>query len=561
MKKYSKLNITIYTLLITALICMTVVGCGGQNQGSSSSNDTSQDDIRGKVMRMTVSGTPKIDPATGSDYSSSIALVNIYDSLVYPHYDGSVKPLIAKEWEVDEEGLTYTFHLNEGIKFHNGDELTAEDVAFSMERLLTIGEGFAYLFTDVVESVSAVDEYTINFTLKDHYGPFVNTLSRLYILNKDQVIENIDDSGPYGDMGDYGKGWLVTNDAGSGPYTVKELQQQSHLYATKFSEYWQGWEEDAPEAIKLLDNTEGATVRTMMANKELEITDMWQSTENINALEKLPGVSIARYSRGSIQNMMLNTKKAPTDDVYFRKAISHLFDYDTMVDKVFVGSVQATGPVCTGTPGHNPDVYQYNLDLDKAKEYLSMSKYKDKLDEYPIDLLVNTDVADHEKVALSFQSLAQQVGIKVEISKAPWISIVDQLSTPETTPNVVCIDVPVHYNEAGAMLETRYHSRSVGTWEQGEWLQNSEIDKMIEDSLKTLDKEERFEKYKVIQQKLVEEICPTVWLVELYERSAYQSDYIYWPAAELEKEGEVMNTLMGYHFYFHDFKIYSDKMK
>ncbi|HYE81085.1 MAG TPA: ABC transporter substrate-binding protein [Clostridia bacterium] len=547
--------------LVFVLITLTLSGCGSKEPAASSGEQNAPTPVaQEKVMRVSVSGTPKIDPAVGMDYSSCIAFVNLYDSLVFPANDGSMEPALAEKWEVDESGLNYTFYLQKGIKFHNGDEIKADDVVFSINRLMTIGEGFAYLFSGVVKDASAVDDYTVKFTLEKTFGPFVSTLARLYVLNKDEVMQNINKEGSYGEFGDYGREWMITHDAGSGPYVAKELQQQGYLYATKYDEYYKGWDKDAPDAIRLIDNTEGATIRTMLGNKELEITDMWQSTENLQAMSKIPGVSIAVYSTGSIQNMMLNTKKAPTDDVNFRKALSYLFDYKMIADKIFPESPVAKGLACTTTPGHKEDIFTYSFDLEKAKEYLQKSKYAGSLEQYPVELLVNTDVADHEKVALAFQAAASQAGIKVNISKAPWISITDQVSKVDTTPNIVCINVPVHYNEVGSMLETRYHSKAVGTWEQAEWVQDKVLDAEIEDAIATVDQEERYEKYKRLQDKIVNEIVPTVWLVELNERSAYQSDYVYWPAAESAKEGKYINILMGYHFYFHDFKLYPEKM-
>lgn len=559
--KRSMLKKVASMLLIFALVILTLTGCSGNqevdNIGSQGEGEQAEQE---KVMRVSVSGTPKIDPAVGIDYSSCIAMVNLYDCLVFPAEDGSMKPMLAEKWETDESGLNYTFYLRKGVKFHNGDEVKAHDVEFSMKRMLTIGEGFAYLFTDVVKDVAVIDDYTVKFTLKQTFGPFIGTLARFCILNKDEVMQNINKSGPYGEFGDYGKEWLITHDAGSGPYMAKELQQQGYLYAVKFNDYFAGWDNEAPDSIRLIDNTEGATIRTMLGNRELEITDMWQSTENLQAMSKIPGVSIAIYSTGSIQNMMMNTRKAPTDDVNFRKALSYLFDYEMIAEKIFPGSPIAKGLACTSTPGHKADIFQYSFDLEKAKEYLQKSKYSDDLEKYPVELLVNTDVADHEKVALAFQSAASQAGIKVNISKAPWISITDQVSKVESTPNIVCINVPVHYNEVGSMLETRYHSKSVGTWEQAEWVQDKGLDSEIEAAIATVDQAERFEKYAQLQEKIVNEIVPTVWLVELNERSAYQSDYVYWPAAESAKQGNYINTLMGYHFYFHDFKIYPEKM-
>jgi len=537
---------------------MLAAGCG---QGGGAKPAAMQQG-RAKTIRCTVSGTPNIDPGVGLDYGSSIALANLYDALVFPQEDGTVKPFLAERWETSPDALTYTFHLRKGVKFHGGNELTAADVAFSMQRLKTIGEGYAYLFTDSVKSVEALDPLTVKFALSRPFGPFVQTLVRFYILDKDAVMKNIEKNGKYGEMGDYGKGWLIAHDAGSGPYVAQELKQQGYLAAVRFADYWGGWDKDAPDSFKLIDTTEGATVRTMMGNRELEITDMWQSSENIQAMSKIPGVSIALYSRGSIQNMMMNTKKAPTDDPEFRKALSYLFDYKMIEAKIFPGSRQARGCVSSSTPGYDPDVAQYSLDPAKASEYIQKSKYAAKLDQYPVELLVNTDVADHEKVALSFQAEARKAGIKVNISKAPWISITDRVSTPETTPNMVCIDVPVHYNEAGSMLETRYHSKSVGTWEQAEWLQDKKIDAAIADALSTIDQNARFEKYRKIQKTIVNDICPTVWLVELNDKSAYQSDYVWWPAAEVTEAGQGSRaTLMGYHFYFHDFKIFPEKAR
>ncbi|MCR4430233.1 MAG: ABC transporter substrate-binding protein [Tepidanaerobacteraceae bacterium] len=560
MRKNPLVRLTVLMLVFVLAVSLLLSGCGQKGNQNSSNQNQQNTAPKEKIIRVTVSGTPNLDPGVGQDYGSSTALANIYDSLVFPQNDGTLKPLLAEKWDVGSDNLTYTFYLRKGVKFHNGDELTADDVVFSMKRLLAIGEGFAYLFADVVKDVTAVDQYTVKFTLNKPFGPFVETLVRLYILNKDQVMQNINKNGQYGEMGDYGREWLITHDAGSGPYMVKELKQQGYLYAVRFDDYWGGWDNDAPDAFKLIDTTEGATVRTLMNNRELEITDQWQTTENINAMSKIPGVSICSNFSGTMLNIMLNTKKAPTDDVNFRKALSCVFDYDSII-KLFPDSIQAKGPVPHDLPGFDPEVYQYKQDFEKAKEYLQKSKYADSLDQYPVDLLWVSDVPDEEKIALSFQAAAQQVGIKINIVKAPWISVVDMLSKIESTPNGTIIFVSPHYNEAGSMLESRYHSKSTGTWEQAEWLQNKEIDAMIEDALSTIDKKQRFEKYKKIQNVIVNDITPTIWVLDQAERRAYQSDYVYWPGAELAKQGKPITTIMGYNFYFHDFKIYPEKMK
>jgi len=549
-------------LSVLIIICMLFVGCtqAKTNDGDTKTPGDTTASPKEKIIRMSVSGTPKVDPATATASSDSIAIVNLYDTLVYPATDGTLKPHLAESWEFDEANLTYTFKLRQDVKFHNGAKLTANDVVFSMNRHLTIGEGSAYLFDGVVKETVAVDDYTVNFILEKPFGPFVSTLSNLGILCEDEVMKNIDKAGSYGENGDYGKTWLLTHDAGSGKYVLKELQQQGYMLATRFEGYWGGWDNtDAPDTIKLIDNTEASTVRTLIGNKELEIADEWQSTENVTAMSKLPGVTIAKFSTGMVQNMMYNTKKAPTDDVNFRKALNCLYDYKMISENILVDSPQAKGPVSANTPGSDLSLIPSTYDVEKAKEYLQKSKYANELDKYPVELLVNTDVADHEKIALALQATAQQVGIKVNISKAPWISIQEQVASVDTTPNIVCISVAPHFMEAGSMLLSRYHSNSVGTWEQGEWLQNDEIDSMIEDALAIADNDQRYEKYCEVQEKLVNELVPSGWLVDLVQRCAYHSDYVYWPAAELAKSGEIATLPVGYAFDFSQFKIYPDK--
>lgn len=558
----SKRSLTLLVLFI--VLNLILVGCTGGN-GSYNESEEPNNQSGGvsteKIIRISASGTPKIDPAVGMDTSSSIALINLYDSLVYPADDGSIEPMLAERWEIDESGLNYTFYLRKGIKFHSGNELTANDVVYSMKRIIAIGEGFASLYVDTISDAVVVDDYTVRFTLKEKFGPFLDTLVRLYILDEKTVTANYNmQDTKYGEMGDYGKDWLVTNDAGSGPYIVKELRQQEYLYATKYSDYWKPWDQDAPESFKIIDNTEGTTVRTLMSNRELEITDPWQTKENMDAMGKIPGVTIDVRFSGTNKNIMIHTKKAPTDDPNFRKALAYCFDYQGIINE-FPGSFQSVGPVPHDLPGWNENTTQYTTDLEKAKEFLAKSKYANELEKYPVEIYWISDVPDDEKIALTLQAQAQKIGIKVEVRKAPWISYVDLMSTQESTPNAAIISVSPDYNEAGAMLKLRYGSKSTGTWQQGEWLLSSDFDAKIEDALSTIDRTERFAKYADIQEEISADLCPTIWAFDTAERRAYQSEYVYWPSAEKIKNGESVTPVLGYYAYFRDFKIYPDKMQ
>jgi len=506
-------------------------------------------------LRVTYAWPTYLDPAVGSDFSSSSSFVNLYDSLVYPTPSGDAKPHVAERWDASADGLTWTFYLRKGVKFHDGSELTAEDVAFSMDRLIAIGEGYGYLFAGEVEKSEAVDKYTVRFHMSEPFGPFLTAIVRLYILNKDMVIANSKADGLYGEFGDYGKEWLLTHDAGSGAYKVKEMRLEEYLLMERFDDYWGEFKPNAPDEVRFIGTTEPVTIKTMLSRQELEISDQWQTVEALKSLDAIEGVDIATMYLGTMFYYMMHTKKPPTDDVHFRKAMSWALDYKTVTEKLFPGSRIPQGPVAPGYPGHDPNFTIYERNLDKARVELKKSKYYDKLDQYPVEVHWISEVPDEEKAALLFMSNMADIGIKVNIVKVPWLSVVEEMSNIDQSPNIVTVFVSPHYAEAGSILTARYHSKSANTWEQNEWLQDPEFDRMIENAISTIDIDERFKLYREIQQKL-DEICPSLYLFEQAQKHAYQASYIDWPSVKGETP-----PVMGYDFDARFIQVYPERKK
>lgn len=129
----------------------------------------------------------ELDPALATDYADSLLMFNIYDTLVLPAQGapGHV-PHLATGWEID--GATFTFTLREGVTFHSGNPMTADDVVFSIERMQAMGQGLSFLLASV-ESVEAVDPLTVRITLAEPYTPFIASLVRVPIVDKATVID------------------------------------------------------------------------------------------------------------------------------------------------------------------------------------------------------------------------------------------------------------------------------------------------------------------------------------------------------------------------------------
>jgi len=417
----------------------------------------------------------------------------------------------------------------------------ASDVAYSFNRLQEIGEGYAYLITGV-ESVSAVDDYTVEFKLERPSGLFLPSLVRLYIANEELVRANTKAEGPYGEEGDYGKDWLLTHDAGSGPYQVVEFPLEEYLLMDKFVDWWNAdsFHPNAPDQVRFIATTETATVRSLMDDGELEITDQWQTVEALEALDAMEGIDITTFSTMTSFYYMMNTRKPPLDDVHCRRAIAWAFDYDQAVALEWPGTQQMIGPVPHTVGGHNPDVLVFKRDLDKAQEELAQCQYADSIADYPIEVMWIAEVPAEEKWALLFQANMSDIGIPVEVVSQPWLSVVEDTSAQDTSPHIVTIYVSTDLPEAGLMLQQRYHSSTANTWQQNEWLLDEELDAAIEDALATVDPEERFAKYRDLQAQIAE-LAPSLYLYDQLQKHAV-ANYVDWNPEE-------NSSVMGYQIY------------
>lgn len=498
-----------------------------------------------RVLRISFSWPDRIDPAVGNDFASSTSLANLYDTLIFPNKDGGVDPWLATSWDISSDGLTYTFHLRSGVKFHDGSLLKASDVVYSYDRIKTIGEGYGYLVTAGVQSVSAPDDSTVVIKVEKPSALFLPGLVRLYVASEAIVKANTKAEGPYAENGDYGKEWLQTHDAGSGPYMVKEFPLEQYLLMEKFNDWWGEFNPKAPDEVRFIGTTEAVTIRTLMQNHELDITDQWQSLEAYGALAKIEGVQIAPLPTLSAFYYMVNNKKPPTDDVHCRKAIDYGFNYQTSLTLEWPGVKQMIAPVPATLAGVDTSIPYYTYDVDKAKAELAQCKYANELDKNPIIVQWVSEVPDEEKYALLFQQNMTDIGFTVEVQKVPWLSLVENTSKLETSPSIATIYVSADLPEAGLMYQQRYSSSTAGTWQQNEWLQDTALDAKITDALATLDQTERFTKYAEIQKEL-EDRAVSLWIYDQIDKHAYRT------CLDLPTARGETSHVMGYDFFVAD---------
>jgi len=518
----SKIDMAIAALLIIAIIVPSGIGAYMIGKLSSIEDALKPPAAPTKLLRVGFAWPTFIDPAVGSDYSSSTAFTNLYDPLLFPTTTGDVKPWVATNWTVSTDGLTWTFTLNDSIKFHSGRPLKADDVLYSMERLITIGEGYAYLFSPYVNltASTAIDDHTVQFKLDKTFGPFLITLARLYILDKEEVTAHIKE-------GDFAKEWLLTNDAGSGPYKVKEVVLEDHVYMERFNDYWAEMKPNSPDEIRMLALAVPTTERTMLLKKELEISSQWLPEEVLAALKKA-GLVTGSHVGGDMFYFMMHCNKTPTDDIHIRKALAYAMDYETVVEEMYLDNPLAKCVVPISLAGA-AELTMYRQNLTAAQEQLQQSKYyiTGPADIPEIEVHWCAEVPAEERVAMLFAECAVDMGLRVKVVKTPWGSMITEMADQDLSPNIETIFVAGHYAEAGSLLESRYHSKSAATWEQNEWLLNDTIDGMIEDALSEVNVTKRYEDYAELERYLLD-LCPSLFLFDHLVKYSYQP-YVIWP--------------------------------
>lgn len=467
------------------------------------------------------------DPALIMDYSDIQTSFNLYDTLTYPAPGGGIEPHLATNWKLSPDAKTWTFTLREGVKFHDGTELTAEDVVFSMERMLAIGMGFSGFFLPV-ERVTAPDKYTVIFELNMPFAEFPVVLVRLPILNKDLVMQHIE-PGEFGELGDYGQKWLAMNSAGSGPYILVEHKPMETLLMERFEDYFLGWESFEPGLVpidKVLFRMiwEPAPIITLMKAREHDMTDMWQSMEVYVTLAAIEGIELFSINIGNLYTIWLNTRCPPTDCIHFRRAISYVFDYQAILGLI-PGSTQA-GPIPSVVSGFDPELPLFYRDLEKAKEELEMSKYDPK--EVTFKLTWTAGIPFQEKIAIQLMTNLKEIGIEnVEITGVPFAMHAAMVGSLETTPNASMFMFSCYYPSADFYLYYMYHPALTGGMYAAHWMADEELGELIDQARATLNEEERLALYKRLQKEIMARV-PAIYIGDIPEIRAKQ-DYIYGP--------------------------------
>ncbi|MGA0614501.1 ABC transporter substrate-binding protein [Paracoccus sp. KR1-242] len=366
------------------------------------------------VVATTMNNILTLDPAGITGRETVQVLNNIYDTLVIlDPKDRSLKPRLAQSWEISDDRMSVRFHLREDARFSSGNPVTADDVKWSLTRLLALNLAQAsalktrgFRVEDADKLFVAENDHTFVLNLPQPDDPTLVMMILAQngfgtILDKRTALEHEVD-------GDWGAAWLRTNAAGSGPYTLSEWASNEYVIMTRSPTYW-----GPPPAMRRIlfrHLPESQTQRLMLEKGDIDVAYSMQSPD-LKALESDPEIRVETTFGSGFYYLAASMKDKRFQDPRVLQALRLLIDYDGINRAVmpYFGKLRQR-PISTGVIGSLPDP-GYHLDVKRARELLAEAGYPNGMD-VSLRFLSEEPFA---KAATAIQNTLEQGGFRVRM--------------------------------------------------------------------------------------------------------------------------------------------------
>lgn len=346
---------------------------------------------------------PKVlDPALGANDPEVLFNRSIYDYLVDVLPDRSIAPNLATEWKISDDGLTYTFTLQDGVKFHDGSDFSSADVVFTFQRLVTVKSAALNLLGDY--EVSAPDAKTVVFTLKTANADFLygigNQLSLIIKNGTEKPNELASGDKPY------------ANFNGTGPFMLTEYKEGESATLTKNPNYWKAGQPvlDSVE-FKFIDDP-AAQVNAL---KSGDVDFIFKITpDQVSGLENADGITLIQTTTNQHPVIRLRTDEGPGKDVKVRQAFKYATDREELNQLVLEGrgTIGNNDPIGPGYAAFfDKDIKVQEYDPEKAKSLLAEAGYTDGLKV----TLQTINVLGYDTLATVLQQQWAKAGITADI--------------------------------------------------------------------------------------------------------------------------------------------------
>jgi peptide/nickel transport system substrate-binding protein len=452
-----------------------------------------------------------LDPHVIFDVPMQFYMLNVYDQLY--QYEGNppqLKPWLASGHSVTPDGLVWTITLRDA-KFHDGSPITAEDVVYSFRRLLTIKRGPSAAFLPVLapDKITAVDAKTVKFELKHAYQPFHSALPLVSIVNPRVIKANEKD-------GDWGQAWLASNAAGSGPYTLDAASYKPDEAADlkRNPAHFMGWGHNSKpiDIVRCRNIKETNTRVNALIKGDIDATDSYLPTDQVERVQKAKNVKVIQDETMRVMVIRMNNQKPPFDNVHFRRAISHAFNYKGFISGVLKDyAIRNAGPIPQNLWGAPKDLKPYEFNLDLAKEELAKAKAQGAPIEREVEIHIQQQLAQTTQAAQVLQQELRKINVNLKIAPNLWGNLVSSTAKADTTPDMWVHWVSTYFVDPENWIGQMYDSQFHGTWKASSWYKNAKVDQLLRDARSSPDQAKRQAAYEEASRIVVADAAD-IWI-------------------------------------------------
>lgn len=440
----------------------------------------------------------------------------IYQSLLTYSFDLKPQPGLAKSWEISKDGLNITFHLNDGVKWHDGKPFTADDVVFSLADMLPKVHARARVILGTyVKSVTKIDPLTVKITLKEVFPAFILMFEPGFApMMPKHIYEGTD---------------YLTNPAnqkpvGTGPFMFKEWKRGAYIKLVKNPNYWKP---GLPHLNELIFHVipDSASRSVAFENKRVDVLRGGDiDNVDVKRLKSAPGVSYTTkgWEMFSPQAyLILNERKPPFDNVKVRQALMYALNRKIIIRNIFFGLGQvSTGPFVHTELYYDKNVPLYKHDLKKAKQLMKESGVK--AGDYTINQLGFPYGSTWNRLDEYTRQILEQLGFKVNLESTDaggWASRTGNWDFDITTTYAY------QYGDPALGVQRLYVASNIrkgSPFANVQGYKNLALDKVWEEAAATTDAAKRQELYSKIQTKLVEDVA-NAYLIDMEFPTLYRS--------------------------------------
>lgn len=448
-----------------------------------------------------------LDPYPLNEGITNAINLHIYETLIFSNNDLSLSPGLAESWEVSDDAKVWTFHLRQGVKFHNGNEFNADDVLYSFERSKEEMSAFKYT-TGTIEEAKKIDDYTVEVTCINPNAVLLAHMKDLMILDAETCQDQDDE-------------WIALNPNGTGTYRFVEHVRGDRIVMERNEDYWG----DKPEITKLVYKpitSEGTRTANILSGAvdfimAVPVRDVEVINTNPDLLvESMPAqrviyLNLAGWTDNPSPDAEMPMKAPdgsnPFKDIRVREAIYRAINEEEIIEKIMNGyATPANSYVSDIYIGYNPDIKRLEFDAEKAEALLDEAGYERQADGYRFEITLdapNDRYVNDKEIATAVAGYLEKVGIKVNLnlmSRSIFFTYISSNNREGDKSHFMmtgwadsggdstlqALDCIYSYNQDGPVKE------GFGGVNRGYYV-NPKTDELIDEALATTDVEKRAE--------------------------------------------------------------------